>query len=211
MNASKFVADPFCSEPDSRLYRTGDLVRYRFDGNLEFIRRIDQQVKIRGCRVETEQVEAVLRQNPDIADAVVVARDDLGENARLVAYLVCRRRSHPSAREMHGLLARKLPEYMIPSAFVFVEALPLTPNGKINRRALPAPGAANSAHAEDYAEPRSQLEVQLETLEVNSLASSPLPFVRQFMALARMRPVEVLPVPRGPWQVVQVCSKRSSP
>ena len=132
----KFVANPF---GPGRLYRTGDLVRWLPDGNLEFIGRIDQQVKIRGFRIELGEVEAALAQSPDVREAVVIAREDKPGNKRLVAYLIAASVRRPATAELRSRLGDTLPEYMIPSAFVWLDRMPLTSSGKLDRRALPAP------------------------------------------------------------------------
>lgn len=138
LTAEKFIRNPFRSDPNSRLYKTGDLVRYRLDRTLEFLGRLDTQVKVRGYRIETSEVEHILQQYPGVHECVVVAREDTPGDKRLVAYLVTAQPS-PDAGDLRQFLSAKLPAYMVPSAFVPLDALPHTPNGKINRRALPAP------------------------------------------------------------------------
>ncbi|HVG10753.1 MAG TPA: amino acid adenylation domain-containing protein [Thermoanaerobaculia bacterium] len=135
LTAERFVPDP--TEPGARLYRTGDLVRRLPDGNLQFLGRTDQQVKIRGFRIELEEIEAVLLQHPGVREAAVASREDRPNDRRLVAYYV----PGPEPDQLRSWLRGKLPEYMVPSAFVPVEALPRTPGGKVDRRALPAPSA----------------------------------------------------------------------
>ncbi|HEY0169639.1 MAG TPA: amino acid adenylation domain-containing protein, partial [Pyrinomonadaceae bacterium] len=139
LTAERFVPDPFSAEPGARLYRTGDLARRRPDGNLDFIGRLDHQVKVRGYRIELEEIEARLGQHAAVARCVVVARAD-GADERLVAYVVGRGDGLPGAAELRGFLAERLPDYMLPSAFVALDELPLNANGKVDRRALPAPG-----------------------------------------------------------------------
>jgi amino acid adenylation domain-containing protein len=146
LTAETFVPDPFGA--GSRLYRTGDLARWRPDGAIEYLGRIDFQVKIRGLRIELGEIEAALASHPAVRDAVVVAKD-----ARLVAYVV----GEADASILRGHLAPSLPEYMIPSAFVFLDAMPLSPNGKVDRKALPEPGAVIVAETERV-EPRTALE-----------------------------------------------------
>ncbi|HEX8243005.1 MAG TPA: non-ribosomal peptide synthetase, partial [Longimicrobium sp.] len=139
LTAERFVPDPFGGRPGARLYRTGDRVRWRADGRLEFQGRVDQQVKIRGFRIEPGEVEAVLGEHPAVRDCVVVAREDVRGEPRLVAYLAAEEGDLAAVREA---LKAKVPEHMVPSAFVVLDRLPLTPNGKLDRRALPAPEPA---------------------------------------------------------------------
>jgi amino acid adenylation domain-containing protein len=158
LTAEKFLPDPFSADASSRLYKTGDLARSRPDGNLQFQGRVDYQVKMRGFRIETEEIETVLRQHPAIWDTVVIAREDVEGDKQLVAYVVPVRGTTPKVSEIRNVLNAKLPHYMIPAAFVFLDALPLTPNGKIDRRALPAPEQTRNALEESYAAPRTQVE-----------------------------------------------------
>jgi acyl carrier protein len=155
LTAERFVPDPFSPAPGGRLYRTGDGGRWRADGTLEFAGRLDGQVKIRGFRVEPGEVEAVLRRHPAVSACAVAVRADAGGERRLAAYVVG---SAPAA-ELRQHLRRTLPEYMVPSAFVAVDALPLNAHGKVDRAALPAPDLASSA--ERYAAPADALEETL--------------------------------------------------
>ncbi|MCP2731317.1 amino acid adenylation domain-containing protein, partial [Symplocastrum sp. BBK-W-15] len=143
LTAEKFIPNPFEKSKVTlqkskldRLYKTGDLARYLPDGNIEFIGRIDNQVKIRGFRIELGEIEAVLIQHPDIQETVVIAREDIPGDKRLVAYIVSQKQTAPNLDELRRFLKEKLPDYMVPNAFVILEVLPLTPNGKLDRRAL---------------------------------------------------------------------------
>jgi amino acid adenylation domain-containing protein len=137
LTAERFIPNPFSNTPGERLYRTGDLARYFPDGNIEFLGRIDNQIKIRGFRIELGEIEAVLKEQSAVCDAVVVVREDVPGEKRLVGYIV---NSKPvQVGDLRNFLKAKLPQYMVPTAFVFVDSLPLTPSGKIDRRALPAP------------------------------------------------------------------------
>ncbi|MFL6236491.1 MAG: amino acid adenylation domain-containing protein, partial [Thermoanaerobaculia bacterium] len=157
LTAERFLPDPFSCRPGARLYRSGDLARRLPDGDLEYLGRADQQVKIRGFRIEPGEIEAALATQPGVREAVVLARSDrsVGSLAdrRLVAYVT----GDTTADALRQALGERLPDYMIPAAFVFLEALPLTGNGKVDRRALPAPEAAAPAAA-DRREPRDPLE-----------------------------------------------------
>jgi amino acid adenylation domain-containing protein/non-ribosomal peptide synthase protein (TIGR01720 family) len=157
--AERFILHPFSVAPGARLYKTGDLARYLPDGTLEFLGRLDQQVKIRGYRVEPEEIEAVLRQHVLVREAVVLARqDERCDATRLVAYLTANQEFAPSLPALRSFLKQKLPEYMVPSAFVVLEALPLTPNGKVDRRALPVPDMTRPMDAGSCVTPRTAPE-----------------------------------------------------
>ncbi|HEX8150238.1 MAG TPA: amino acid adenylation domain-containing protein [Pyrinomonadaceae bacterium] len=157
LTAERFVPDPFSGEPGARLYRTGDVARYLADGEVEFLGRVDHQVKIRGHRIELGEVESALAAHDGVREVVVVARDDeQGAAARLVAYLTAADGRVPTAAELRGHLKRTLPDYMVPSAFVALDSLPLTPNGKVDRKALPDPGRPEASAA--YAAPRTPTE-----------------------------------------------------
>ena len=164
LSAERFIAHPHSNKPGARLYRTGDLARYRPDGNIEFLGRTDDQVKIRGFRIEPGEIEAVLNRHDSVRAAVVVAREDIPGEKRLVAYIASDQRSAFSPGEIRRFLKQKLPEYMIPAAFVFVDSLPLTPNGKINRSALPLPGPIRPELQRTFVAPRTPLEASLATI-----------------------------------------------
>ena len=157
--AESFVPDPFGDTPGGRMYRTGDLGRYLPDGTIEFLGRVDQQVKIRGFRIEAGEIETVLRRHPGVTHALVLAREDTPGDPRLVAYLVAD--PQPDTAELAGFLKQRLPAYMVPAAFVLLEALPLTPNGKVDRRALPVPAYSRAGRADVPRTPRDEVERRL--------------------------------------------------
>lgn len=153
LTAERFVAEPFVDQPGARMYRTGDLVRWRRDGRLEHLGRLDQQVKVHGYRIELGEVETVLGEHQGVNQAIVVSRGLAGET-RLVAYVVGEERE---ARLLDAYVRERLPGYMVPSAWMFLDELPLTPNGKVDRRALPLPDMVGLG-AVEYVAPRSQME-----------------------------------------------------
>ncbi len=168
LTREKFIPDPFSDKPGARLYRTGDLARYVPDGNIEFLGRIDHQVKIRGFRIELGEIEVVLTEHPAVREAVVIAREDHPGDKRLVAYVVQNpksetcpeqgRRIRDLKSDLHSFLQVKLPDYMVPSAFMILEALPLTPNGKIDRCGLPAPINLRPELEAAYVMPENEVE-----------------------------------------------------
>lgn len=200
LTADKFIPHPFSNQPGARLYKTGDLVRYRQDGNIEFLGRIDNQVKVRGFRIELGEIESVLSQHPAVREVVVLAREEKAGNKRLVAYIVPNKQGrgqeaegrgqedliagsdrpqsetpkqeaqdldnsniHHSAlsHDLRNFVKEKLPEYMIPAAFVFLEVMPLTPNGKVNLQTLPAPEQQTPEIASAFIAPETTVEKQL--------------------------------------------------
>ncbi|MFN2416206.1 MAG: amino acid adenylation domain-containing protein [Pyrinomonadaceae bacterium] len=160
LTAEKFIPDPFGPEPGARLYRTGDLASHRPDGQLEFHGRTDHQVKVRGYRIEPGEVESALAAHPSVGDVAVVARDTRGGDKQLVAYTVARAgQTAPGPDELRRFLGRRLPEHMVPTAFVELETLPRTPVGKLDRAALPAPEEGSRPRLEvAYEPPRTQFE-----------------------------------------------------
>ena len=162
LTAQRFVADAGPDRPPGqRLYRTGDLVRQRADGNLEFLSRVDTQIKIRGFRVEPTEIESMLSRHPDVAESVVTAFEPVPGDRRLVAYVVARPDSTLRVAELRGFLEGELPAYMIPSAFVRLDAVPLTANGKVDHNRLPAPDAGLVEPAERYAAPQTPVQQTL--------------------------------------------------
>ncbi|MBW3656193.1 MAG: amino acid adenylation domain-containing protein, partial [Gemmatimonadetes bacterium] len=160
LTAQAFIPDPFSAEPGARLYRTGDLARWRPCGVLEYLGRMDHQVKVRGFRIEPGEVESVLAAHPAVGACVVVTREDTPGDVRLVAYTVATAGVQaPSADELRAFARERLPEHMVPLAWVALQALPLSPSGKIDRKALPAPERGCTGTA--YAAPRSEVEQTL--------------------------------------------------
>ncbi|MBS0264562.1 MAG: amino acid adenylation domain-containing protein, partial [Planctomycetes bacterium] len=176
LTREKFIPNAFSDVPGSRLYRTGDLVRWRTDGHLEFRGRLDNQIKLRGFRIELGEIEAILAQHPQIAQAVVLLREDRPGDKRLVAYVISKTSgAAPSSSNLRQFLSQKLPDYMIPAAFVALEEFPLTENGKIHRQKLPPPIVpAREGHAEARRSPRDEFEDMIagiygEVLEIDHL------------------------------------------
>ncbi len=158
VTAERFVPDQLSGEPGARLYRTGDLARYRPDGNLEYLGRIDRQMKIRGFRIEPGEIEAILTQHPALREAVVVAQEGESGYKRLVAYLIPEQLPAPSFHALRGYLQERLPDYMLPSAFMLLDALPLTPNLKVDRNALPTIDDTGYKTEETSVAPRTSTE-----------------------------------------------------
>ncbi|MDZ7375436.1 MAG: amino acid adenylation domain-containing protein, partial [candidate division KSB1 bacterium] len=158
LTAEKFVPDPFSKKAGSRLYRTGDLVRYFADGHIEFLGRIDHQIKLRGFRIELGEIEAHLNHHEAISESAVVVREDQPGNKMLVAYLVASNEQHPSSADLRRYLRDRLPDYMVPSAFVYMDQLPRTASGKINRRALPSPEGSLLAETSPSRSARTPIE-----------------------------------------------------
>ena len=170
LTAEKFVKDRFVDEPGARMYRTGDLGRWLKDGNIEFVGRNDHQVKIRGFRIELGEIEARLAEHPGVREAVVIAREDTPGDKRLVAYYTAavpgggeegeREGTVIGSEQLRSHLSTRLPEYMVPAAYVRLESLPLTPNGKLDRKGLPAP-EADAYATRGYEAPQGEIEEKL--------------------------------------------------
>ena len=168
LTAERFVPDPF-GEPGARMYRTGDLVRLRRHGELEFLGRIDNQVKVRGFRIELGEIESALREHEGVREAAVVAREDRPGDKRLVAHVTPVEGSDGLERALRDRLSTRLPDYMMPAMFMFHDGLPRTPNGKIDRNALPAPDGDRPEVATDYVAPRTPLERQIAEMFARAL------------------------------------------
>jgi amino acid adenylation domain-containing protein len=160
LTRERFISDPFGRRPGAQLYKTGDLVRYRSNGQIEFLGRLDDQVKVRGYRIELGEVEMVLAEHEAVRDAVVVARKDQGDK-HLAAYVVPQEGKTPTAEELREFVSEKLPSHMVPSLFVVLEELPLSANGKIDRAALPAPNGNKAELQISGAAPQDELELKL--------------------------------------------------
>ena len=172
----RFLPDPFSDTPGARLYRSGDLAQINPNGELEYLGRMDHQVKIRGFRVELGEIESALNTHPAIRESVVIAQDTPAGDKRLVAYVVPVQNA-PTVTDLREHLGRKLPDYMIPAAFLFLNGLPLTTNGKVDRRALPAPGRARPRLKADYVapgSPREQIlaEIWSSVLEIEGIGAN---------------------------------------
>ena len=172
LTAERFIPNPFSEEPGARLYKTGDLARYLPDGNIEFLGRIDNQIKVRGYRIEPGEIETALGKHAAVKETVVVAGEDKQKNKRLVAYVSLHQGLTISTHELRKFLKGKLPEYMVPSAYVFLEALPLTPNGKVDRKSLPAPDSERPDLEDSYIAPSSPIEKVLTDIWATFLEST---------------------------------------
>ena len=182
LTAERFIPHPFATQPGERLYRTGDLVRYIFHtGQLEYLGRIDHQVKLRGYRIELGEIETVLTHHINVREAVVMLREDLPGGAQIVAYITYQQLPMPTTEALQDFISRFVPEYMIPSTFVFLKDLPLTTNGKVDRHALPIP-TIESATA-SYVAPRSPIEDALVTIWEETLNVKPVGIYDNFFDL----------------------------
>ena len=158
LTSERFVPNPFSSESDARLYQTGDLARYLPDGQIAFLGRVDEQIKIRGFRVEPAEIVTVLDQHPAVKVSIVLAREFEPGDKRLVAYFVPTPKVQPTHTELHNFLAARLPEYMVPATFVKLDSLALNPSGKVDRAALPEPNAGNLLRDGAFVEPQTSVE-----------------------------------------------------
>lgn len=161
LTEERFISNPFSSDPASRIYKTGDMARFLADGRIEYLGRQDNQVKIRGFRIELGEIESVISQYEDVREVVVAAREGQEGDKNLAAYMVSGSDSKIEPAELRSFLRQKLPDYMIPSAFVQLERMPLTPNGKIDRKALPAPERDLALEQEGFEAPRTETEKKL--------------------------------------------------
>ena len=181
LTAQKFIPDPF--NPGMRMYKSGDLARYLADGNIEFLGRIDHQVKIRGFRVELGGIETVLNQHGAVKEAVVIPHEYEAGDKRLVAYIVPQNQKAPACKKLKGFLKNRLPEYMIPSGFVVLDALPLTPNDKVNRKALPKPDKTNLNLQEEYLSANNDVEQKLVSIWEQAFGIVPIGIKDNFFSL----------------------------
>ena len=161
LNKERFLDDPFSGQAGARLYKTGDVARYRNDGILEYLGRVDNQVKVRGYRIELGEIEATLASDPRVKSCAVLVREDEPGNKQLVGYVVPREGRSPTAEDLRQFVKQKLPEYMAPAHFVFLDSIPLTTNGKVDRKALPAPSYEGVSSAREYVAPRTETEKAL--------------------------------------------------
>ncbi len=164
LTAEKFLPNPYATETGERIYRTGDLARWLPDGNVEFMGRIDHQVKVRGFRIELGEIEAALSRHDKIKDQIVLAPADKSGNKRLVAYIATKKSQEATPAEMRDYLSSQLPDYMVPAIYIFLEDLPLTPNGKVDRKALPKPDLEGAVIHREYIAPRNETEEKLITI-----------------------------------------------
>lgn len=162
LTKERFIPNPFDSKLGSLFYKTGDIVRRRGDGTLEYLGRLDHQVKIRGMRIEPGEIEELLNQHPSVQETIVIAREDIPGDKRLVAYVVAKTGQTPGQKELREFLSKTLPAYMLPSSFVLIDRFPLNQNGKKNRNALPRPDSISMEREIDYVAPRDQLEQKIE-------------------------------------------------
>ena len=183
LTSERFVAHPFNSQPGERLYQTGDLARFLPDGELEYLGRIDDQVKIRGFRIELGEIEALLAQYVTVQSCVVIVREDTPGDKRLIAYIIPDRDASPSPGELRRFLLEKVPDYMVPASFVFLDTLPLTFNGKLDRKSLPLPSQARPELDELFVAPRTSIEEILAGIWATVLGIEQVGIYDNFFAL----------------------------
>ncbi|HXM77432.1 MAG TPA: non-ribosomal peptide synthetase, partial [Thermoanaerobaculia bacterium] len=183
LTRERFVPNPFGTHPGERLYRSGDLGRLLPDGEIEYLGRADDQIKIRGHRIEPGEIESALRDHPAVRDAAVAAREDAPGDRRLVAYVVGSGDSLPSGPELRAYLKRRLPDAMVPAAIVALEAMPLTANGKLDRRGLPPPDEKNLLHENGTIPPRRPVEAALAEIWSRALGTAEIGIGDDFFAL----------------------------
>ncbi len=207
LTQERFVADPFSTQPNARLYRTGDLARYRPDGAIEYLGRIDHQVKIRGLRIELGEIETILLQHPAVRDAVLVAREDNPGDQRLIAYVIpTSSQSSLAIEPLRAYLKEQLPAYMVPSSFVSLDTFPLLSNGKIHRQALPAPSSVRSIDEGNFVAPTQVMHYQLLSIWEELLQVRPIGIQDNFFDLGGHSLLAVRLVAR----IEQMCGKRLS-
>ncbi len=204
LTATKFVHHPFSNQPDARLYKTGDWARYLPDGTIEYLGRLDHQVKIRGIRIELGEIESVLSKHPMIHEAVVSVREDVPGDKRIIAYVVFHPRKTTSNDELRQYLGAHLPSYMLPSVYKYLDALPLTPNGKVDRRALPAPDVTRETVSANYVAPHLTVHHQLVQIWEELLNIRPIGIRDDFFALGGHSFLAVRLMAR----IEQVCGKK---
>ena len=183
LTLQNFIPDPFSGHPGARLYRTGDLARYLPNGEIAYLGRIDEQIKILGYRIEPNEIVSVLDRHPAIASSVVIARGNASEEKRLAAYLVMTNGHRPSSIELRSFLKQDLPDYMLPGVFVQLDALPLTSNGKVDLTALPEPNIENTLRDEEFIAPRTPVENRLAAILSSLLSLSEVSVKDNFFLL----------------------------
>ena len=183
LTAEKFLPNPFSGNSEDQLYRTGDLVRYRRDGAMEFIGRLDHQVKIRGFRIELGEIDVALAKHPGLREALTLVREDTPVAKRVVAYCVPAEGQAPTATDLRHFLAERLPDYMLPSAFVTLEAMPINANGKIDRALLSPPGSHRPDPSGHFVAPRNQLETALAAIWADVLGMEEISVEDNFFAI----------------------------
>jgi acyl carrier protein len=161
LTAAKFIPSPFAHEPGARIYRTGDLARYRADGDIDFLGRTDHQVKVRGFRIELGEIEAALAQHPEVREAVVMSKGQVGDSRHLAAYFTPSRRGAVNTSQLRIFLKSKLPDYMVPVSYAMVEQFPLTSNGKVDRKALAGLNQDRAVRREAPVPPGTQMELNI--------------------------------------------------